>query len=231
MTRERQRRAEPAPALGARPLLPRPIRAAGRRDGQAPPHVRAAAAPVHRRRPARHGERARRPRRSGARPGCSSSTPTTGSPRRGPDRRDPRDADPADIATARDPAHGDRRGGAGRAAVVLVWERPGSADVRMQEADWIAGLAAPRPRSAPSCCRPTTACTWSIPRSPRSSPGEARPAAQRLTRSAPFTVWEPRPCATGFTVIRSRFTCDGSSSACTIVSATSSAVSGSGTSA
>ena len=28
------------------------------------------------------------------------------------------------------------------ASVVLVWERPGGADVRMQEADWIAGLAA-----------------------------------------------------------------------------------------
>jgi hypothetical protein len=27
-------------------------------------------------------------------------------------------------------------------SVVLVWERPGSAAVRMQEADWIAGLAA-----------------------------------------------------------------------------------------
>ena len=28
------------------------------------------------------------------------------------------------------------------ASIVLVWERPGGADVRMQEADWIAGLAA-----------------------------------------------------------------------------------------
>lgn len=28
------------------------------------------------------------------------------------------------------------------ASVVLVWERPGDAEVRMQEADWIAGLAA-----------------------------------------------------------------------------------------
>ncbi|GAA2748651.1 hypothetical protein [Amnibacterium kyonggiense] len=27
------------------------------------------------------------------------------------------------------------------ASVVLVWERPGDAEVRMQEADWIAGLA------------------------------------------------------------------------------------------
>jgi hypothetical protein len=27
-------------------------------------------------------------------------------------------------------------------SVLLVWERPGSAEVRMQEADWIAGLAA-----------------------------------------------------------------------------------------
>ena len=30
----------------------------------------------------------------------------------------------------------------GAASVVLVWERTGTADVRMQEADWIAGLAA-----------------------------------------------------------------------------------------
>lgn len=30
----------------------------------------------------------------------------------------------------------------GAAAVVVVWERHGSAEVRMQEADWIAGLAA-----------------------------------------------------------------------------------------
>jgi hypothetical protein len=30
----------------------------------------------------------------------------------------------------------------GAGSVVLVWERPGTADVRMQEADWIAGLAA-----------------------------------------------------------------------------------------
>lgn len=27
-------------------------------------------------------------------------------------------------------------------SVVIIWERPGTADVRMQEADWIAGLAA-----------------------------------------------------------------------------------------
>lgn len=31
---------------------------------------------------------------------------------------------------------------AGAASVAVVWERPGSAAVRMQEADWIAGLAA-----------------------------------------------------------------------------------------
>jgi hypothetical protein len=29
----------------------------------------------------------------------------------------------------------------GAESVVVVWERPGSASVRMQEADWIAGLA------------------------------------------------------------------------------------------
>ena len=30
----------------------------------------------------------------------------------------------------------------GASSVVLVWERPGPPEVRMQEADWIAGLAA-----------------------------------------------------------------------------------------
>lgn len=54
----------------------------------------------------------------------------------------PADPDPEHVATL-----GARLGELvrtvpGGAAVVLVWERPGSADVRMQEADWIAGLAA-----------------------------------------------------------------------------------------
>ena len=54
----------------------------------------------------------------------------------------PVDADPADIALLGSRLAEVVEGVDGAASVVLVWERPGTADVRMQEADWIAGLAA-----------------------------------------------------------------------------------------
>jgi hypothetical protein len=54
----------------------------------------------------------------------------------------PADADPAHVATLAARLTELVEGVPGAACVVLVWERPGSADVRMQEADWIAGLAA-----------------------------------------------------------------------------------------
>ena len=54
----------------------------------------------------------------------------------------PVDADPADIALLGSRLAEVVDGVEGAASVVLVWERPGTADVRMQEADWIAGLAA-----------------------------------------------------------------------------------------
>lgn len=54
----------------------------------------------------------------------------------------PADADPAHVATLAARLGELVKGVPGAASVVLVWERPGSADVRMQEADWIAGLAA-----------------------------------------------------------------------------------------
>lgn len=56
-----------------------------------------------------------------------------------------------DVPVDADPAHVERLAETFRfivreveqaSSVLLVWERPGSADVRMQEADWIAGLAA-----------------------------------------------------------------------------------------
>jgi hypothetical protein len=54
----------------------------------------------------------------------------------------PVDADPIDVARLADTFRFVVREVPGAASVVLVWERPGSPDVRMQEADWIAGLAA-----------------------------------------------------------------------------------------
>jgi hypothetical protein len=54
----------------------------------------------------------------------------------------PVDADPADITLLGSRLAEVVEGVDGAASVVLVWERPGTADVRMQEADWIAGLAA-----------------------------------------------------------------------------------------
>jgi hypothetical protein len=53
----------------------------------------------------------------------------------------PVDADPADIALLGSRLTEIVAAVPGAASVVLVWERPGTADVRMQEADWIAGLA------------------------------------------------------------------------------------------
>ena len=53
----------------------------------------------------------------------------------------PVDADPRDIAQLATTITEVVRA-VGAASVVVVWERPGTADVRMQEADWIAGLAA-----------------------------------------------------------------------------------------
>jgi hypothetical protein len=53
----------------------------------------------------------------------------------------PVDADPADIELLGNRLSQVVDGVEGAASVVLVWERPGSAEVRMQEADWIAGLA------------------------------------------------------------------------------------------
>jgi hypothetical protein len=54
----------------------------------------------------------------------------------------PADADPDHIATLADRLTDLVAMVPGAASVVLVWERTGTADVRMQEADWIAGLAA-----------------------------------------------------------------------------------------
>lgn len=54
----------------------------------------------------------------------------------------PVDADPAHIARLAATLTRIVDEVAEAASVVLVWERPGSAAVRMQEADWIAGLAA-----------------------------------------------------------------------------------------
>jgi hypothetical protein len=54
----------------------------------------------------------------------------------------PADADPLHVATLAARLGELIDGLPGAESVVLVWERPGSADVRMQEADWIAGLAA-----------------------------------------------------------------------------------------
>lgn len=54
----------------------------------------------------------------------------------------PVDADPADIALLGTRLTEVVESVDGAASVVLVWERPGSAEVRMQEADWMAGLAA-----------------------------------------------------------------------------------------
>jgi hypothetical protein len=54
----------------------------------------------------------------------------------------PADADPVHVATLAARLTELVEGVPSAASVVLVWERPGSADVRMQEADWIAGLAA-----------------------------------------------------------------------------------------
>lgn len=53
----------------------------------------------------------------------------------------PADADPAHVSLLAARLTELVEGVPGAASVVLVWERPGSADVRMQEADWIAGLA------------------------------------------------------------------------------------------
>jgi hypothetical protein len=52
------------------------------------------------------------------------------------------DDDPEDIARFADTVSTVVRSVPGADAAVLVWERPGSPEVRMQEADWIAGLAA-----------------------------------------------------------------------------------------
>jgi hypothetical protein len=54
----------------------------------------------------------------------------------------PVDADPEDIALLAERLTELVAGIPDAASVVLVWERPGSAAVRMQEADWIAGLSA-----------------------------------------------------------------------------------------
>ncbi|MBW4041597.1 MAG: hypothetical protein HIU86_05645 [Acidobacteria bacterium] len=54
----------------------------------------------------------------------------------------PVDADPADVALLGSRLTEVVAGVDGAASVVLVWERPGTAEIRMQEADWIAGLVA-----------------------------------------------------------------------------------------
>jgi hypothetical protein len=54
----------------------------------------------------------------------------------------PVDADPASIAQLAETLRFIGREVEGVESFLLVWERPGSADVRMQEADWMAGLAA-----------------------------------------------------------------------------------------
>jgi hypothetical protein len=64
------------------------------------------------------------------------------SPTVGPMDGIPVDADPAHIALFADRLTQMVASLPDTASVLLVWERPGSADVRMQEADWIAGLAA-----------------------------------------------------------------------------------------
>jgi hypothetical protein len=64
------------------------------------------------------------------------------SPVVGPMEGVPVDADPAHVALLATRLTELVEGVPGAASVVLVWERTGTADVRMQEADWIAGLAA-----------------------------------------------------------------------------------------
>jgi hypothetical protein len=54
----------------------------------------------------------------------------------------PVDPDPVDVATLAVRLTELVEGLPDAESVVLVWERHGSAEVRMQEADWIAGLAA-----------------------------------------------------------------------------------------